>query len=142
MPPGGVISGAGHFRQPAVLLVEDDVLIRFFASDVLRDEGYHVLEAADAGEALALLATGIPLDLVLTDIRMPGTLNGVALTYAIKETRPLLPVVLISSHLPPDTPHAGDGFLPKPYGPDQLLEIVEEMIGPEWQTRRTHPEAS
>jgi len=49
---------------------------------------------------------------------------------------------LVSSHLPASTPHGGDGFLAKPYGVEQLLETVEKMIGPEWQSARTNPKAS
>jgi CheY-like chemotaxis protein len=137
-----VLPGIGDGRTPVILLVEDDVLVRFATAEMLRDEGYAVLEAVDAAEALSLLETGHPLDLVLSDVRMPGDMDGVALTYAMKTLRPNLPMVLVSSHLPPDTQHAGDGFLAKPYGLGQLIELVGNMVGVQCNSRRSSPSAS
>jgi CheY-like chemotaxis protein len=137
-----VLPGSGEGRTPVILLVEDDVLIRFATAEMLRDEGYAVLEAVDATEALALLETGHPLDLVLSDVRMPGDMDGVALTYAMKTLRPNLPMVLVSSHLPPDCQHAGDDFLAKPYGPSQLFELVQKLVGATCNSRRSNPSAS
>ncbi len=142
MTSAEIVSGPGEGHTPVILLVEDDVLVRFATAELLREEGYVVLEAVDASEALELLGSGHPLDLVLSDVRMPGEMDGVALTYAIKDLRPNLPVVLVSSHLPPDVRHGGDGFLPKPYQPAQLFEIVEDMMGEEWQNSRITPNAS
>ena len=137
-----VVPGTGDDHTPVILLVEDDVLVRFSTAEMLRDEGYVVLEAVDAFEALSFVASGHPLDLVVSDVRMPGELDGVALTYAIKEARPHLPIVLVSAHLPPNAKHGGDGFLSKPYRPARLFEIVEEMTGREWQSKRSNPSAS
>src|SRR6476661_2808230 len=99
LPPGDaeldkavVIPGPGESHNPVILLVEDDVLVRFTTADILREAGFDVLEAVDSSEALALLTTGHPLDLVLTDIRMPGHMDGVQLASVIKNTRPNLPV--------------------------------------------------
>jgi CheY-like chemotaxis protein len=69
-------------------------------------------------------------------------MDGVALTYAIKQLRPNLPVVLVSSHLEPETEHAGEAFLAKPYQPRDLFKVVERFVGAEWQTRRSNPSAS
>lgn len=134
MTSGEVVCGPGNDQSPIILLADDEVLVRFSTADLLRDEGYVVLEAADGSEALSLLTSGHPLDLVLSDIRMPGEPDGVALTSVIKAMRPSLPVVLVSSHLEPGTAHAADGFLAKPYQPAQLLETVKTMIGTEWQS--------
>ena len=137
-----VVSVPGLDDNAVILVVEDEVLVRFVTAEMLRDEGYVVLEAADASEALALMATGHPLDLVLTDIRMPGELDGVGLTREIKQARPHLPILIVTSHLPEDGDHAGDGFLAKPFEHQQLLERVGEMIGSEWKQRRSSPRAS
>ena len=142
MTSGEVLPGPGDGHAPVILLVEDDVLVRFTTAETLRDSGYHVLEAVDAGEALSLIGTGHPLDLVLSDVRMPGQMDGVALTYAIKEVRPNLPVVLVSSHLEPNTSHAGEAFLSKPYQVGELFKIVERFVGVEWQTKYSSPTAS
>lgn len=142
MASGEVVPGPGEGHAPVILLTEDDVLVRFTTAETLRMEGYVVLEAVDAEEALALIATGHPLDLVLSDVRMPGAMNGIALTYAVKEIRPNLPIVLISSHLEPNTAHAGEGFLSKPYQPDDLLALVKSFVGEQWQIQSSKPTAS
>jgi CheY-like chemotaxis protein len=136
-----VVSGPGESRKPVILLVEDDVLVRFTTADILREGGFDVLEAVDASEALALLTTGHPLDLVITDIRMPGRMDGVQLTAVIKNTRPNLPVALFSSHLErPD--HEADVFISKPYDPDRLVEVAKRLIGAEWRKNLAGPNAS
>lgn len=136
-----VVPGPGESHKPVILLVEDDVLVRFTTADILREAGFDVLEAVDSSEALALLTTGHPLDLVITDIRMPGRMDGVQLTSVIKNTRPNLPIALLSSHL--DRPeHEADVFIPKPYDPDALVEVVKRLIGAEWRSNLATPKAS
>lgn len=136
-----VVPGPGESRKPVVLLVEDDVLVRFTTADILREAGFDVLEAVDSSEALALLTTGHPLHLVITDIRMPGHMNGVQLTSVIKSTRPNLPVAILSSHLE-QYEHEADVFVAKPYDADQLVEVVKRLIGAEWRKNLTTPSAS
>ena len=142
MTSAEVLPGPGDGHIPIILLVEDDVLVRFTTAETLRDEGYTVLEAVDAPEALALIGTGHPLDLVLSDVRMPGEMDGATLSHAIKALRPNLPIALISSHLDPGMTHAGEAFLSKPYEPAELLELVAKLVGAEWQTKRSNPTAS
>jgi CheY-like chemotaxis protein len=136
-----VIPGPGESRKPVILLVEDDVLVRFTTADILREAGFDVLEAVDSSEALALLTTGHPLDLVITDIRMPGQMDGVQLASVLKATRPNLPVALLSSHLDRDH-HDADAFVAKPYNVDDLVEVVKRLIGAEWRTNLSSPNAS
>jgi CheY-like chemotaxis protein len=126
-------------RSAAILLVEDDVLVRFSTAEFLRDEGYQVLETADASEALSVLATGHSLALVLSDIRMPGSMDGVGLAARIKSHHPNLPVVLVSSHLPDGALITADRLLRKPYRPLALLELVQELTGSEWQINESTP---
>lgn len=142
MTSAEVVPGPGDDRSPVILIVEDDILVRFATAELLRTEGYTVLEAVSASEALQLLATGHPLDLVLSDIRMRGGMDGVSLTYAMKAVRPYLPIVLVSSHLSPDTTHAADAFLAKPYLPDKLFRLVAQMIATGWQVQSSGPAAS
>ena len=126
-----VLPGPGEAQKPVILLVEDDVLVRFTTAEIFRDAGCDVLEAVDASEALALLTTGHPLNLVVTDIRMPGHMDGVQLASVIKNNRPNLPVVLFSSHF--DHPsHEADEFVQKPASPEQLVEVAKRLIGAEW----------
>jgi CheY-like chemotaxis protein len=112
------VAETGTEHAPVILLVEDEVLIRLSTAEFLRGEGYVVLEASDAVEALVLFTSEHPLDLVVTDVRMPGELDGVKLTQILKEARPQLPVALASAHLALDVGHPGDRFLRKPYTPN------------------------
>jgi CheY-like chemotaxis protein len=136
-----VVPGPGESHKPVILLVEDDVLVRFTTADILREAGFDVLEAVDSSEALALLTTGHPLDLVITDIRMPGRMDGLQLASVIKSTRPNLPIALLSSHL--DHPrHDADIFVAKPYDPGELVGVVKRLIGAEWRIKLASPNVS
>jgi DNA-binding NtrC family response regulator len=89
--------GVSAARTPTVLIVEDEVLVRLMLSDYLQECGFKVLEAATADEALIILEKGsVQIDTVLTDVRMPGKLDGFGLARWIREHRPGLPVVLTS----------------------------------------------
>lgn len=138
----GVTADGRVDGRPLVLLVEDEILIRMAAADGLRDCGFAVLEAVDAAEALSLLESSAAVDLVITDVRMPGEMDGVALTREIKKDRPHLPVVIISGHLPPDEAHEADHFIRKPVTSEQLAQVAKELIDPLWQSRTSNSKAS
>src|ERR1700675_4204901 len=87
-------------RGGTILVVEDEVLVRMALAETLRDEGYSVLEAANADEALGVLASATPLDVVLTDVNMPGSLDGVALGRYARMTKPALKVIVVSGRVP------------------------------------------
>lgn len=125
-----------------ILIVEDDVVVRFTTAEMLREEGFEVLEAVNAAEALGLISTGFEIDLVLSDVRMPGEIDGVALTAKIKSMRPFLPVALVSTHLSPEVKHEADGFLAKPFRVFELLELVRSLVGTEWRSKRSSLAAS
>jgi DNA-binding NtrC family response regulator len=81
---------------PAILIVEDEFLARAMLSDHLQDCGFMVFEAANADEAINTIQTGVPVDLVLTDIRMPGSMNGFGLAKWISANKPEISVILAS----------------------------------------------
>lgn len=115
--------------QRVVLVVEDEILIRMALAEALRERGYTVVEAASGDEALALLASGVPCQLVVSDVRMPGQTDGLALLRQVKGDRPDLPVVLVSGHLSGTEAKEAAGFLPKPYATDEVLALVARLIG-------------
>ncbi len=136
-----MLPGPGAVGAPVIVLVEDEVLVRLSTAELLRDEGYVVLEAVNAREALALIETGHPIDLVISDIRMPGGMDGLELSFAVKTLRANLPVVLFSSHLPEAANHCGDAFVQKPYRPEDLFKLVSKIVGVEWPSQ-SNPTAS
>jgi CheY-like chemotaxis protein len=109
-------------------LVEDEVLVRMSLADQLRRAGYVVLEASSADEALDLLhCNGVCL--VLSDIRMPGRLNGIELAHAIRAQRPEIKIVLASGESFGAVNWADyDGFFPKPYDARRLIEHMQRLL--------------
>ena len=84
-------------RTPTILLVEDEVLIRMAASEYLQECGFKVLEASSAAEAIAMIqGSETPIDVVFSDIRMPGEMDGFGLAKWIREHRAGLSVLLTS----------------------------------------------
>lgn len=127
-------------RTPALLIVEDEVLIRLSVADYLRDCGFKVFEAADAREALDILATETAVDLVFSDVALPGTMDGFALAQRIRAERPGLPVMLASG----DSRKAAiardlcenEPFFAKPYDIDDVVRRIRGLI------RSRRPEAA
>jgi CheY-like chemotaxis protein len=74
--------------DPTILVVEDEILIRMWLADELREAGYRVIETISADEALAVLRGGTYVDLTLTDVQMPGSMDGHALAHAIRSEFP------------------------------------------------------
>ena len=85
-------------RGHSGLVVEDDLAVRATTHALLQDLGYRVLEAENARAALDIVATGQPIELVFTDVIMPGGMNGIELANAIIAQRPELPVLLTSGY--------------------------------------------
>ena len=82
--------------EHVVLVVEDEVLIRIAAADHLRHCGLKVVEAGSAAEAQELILSGLNVDLVFSDITMPGAIDGIGLTQWLHEHAPGVPVILTS----------------------------------------------
>jgi DNA-binding NtrC family response regulator len=120
-------------RVAAILVVDDDALLRLTLSDYLQDHGFKVLEATTGDEALAIMAApGFAVDLVFTDVMMPGVTDGIALAKWVVENQPAVPVIVTSGDAEKATAakDMGDGFqfLPKPYDLDQLAKQIRQTL--------------
>jgi CheY-like chemotaxis protein len=111
---------------PSVLLVEDEVLIRLSTAELMRDAGFRVFEAANGDEAWSFLQAGPPPDVVFTDVRMPGAIDGVELARRIALWMPHLPVLITSGHLLPDD---GVSFMRKPYATVEVIAFISASLG-------------
>ena len=111
-----------------VLVVEDEPLVRWMVADALRDAGYSVVEAITADEAL-LYARARPVDFVFTDVRMPGSMDGVQLAHMLKREFPRLPIVVTSGHLTRSELHPDIPLVSKPYGLYDIVALVTAAIG-------------
>jgi CheY-like chemotaxis protein len=112
-----------------VLVVDDEVFARLFAVQIFLDEGFTVLEAADAEEGLEVLEANDDVGLLFTDISMPGEMDGLDLIARVREERPELSFVATSGHgVPADQLlPLGARFLPKPYTAHALMTMIREM---------------
>jgi len=118
-----------HAVPDTILVVEDEVLVRLTIADQLRSAGFSVLEAANADEALDLLRDkDNAVRLLLSDIRMPGTLDGVELARVIRARHSEIKVVLTSAESFSGHWFDHDGFFPKPYDATRLIEHIKMLL--------------
>ncbi|WP_447952770.1 response regulator [Sphingopyxis chilensis] len=120
--------------RQTILVVEDEFLIRFMLADSLRELGYQVLEAGDGDEGFDILLSGQVVDLIVTDVRMPGAVDGMELTRRSKSLVPARPVIVCSADLFKSQSYPADEFLAKPYTFEALAALITRMIGDPWQT--------
>ena len=116
--------------RAVVLVVEDEPFVRMVAVDVLIEHGMIVLEAGCAEEALALIEAEDRVDLLFTDINMPGELDGLDLAAIAHRQRPDLKLIVTSggrNMQADDVPDHGV-FIPKPYDARVLTEVVEAKL--------------
>lgn len=121
----GQAAASGVSVITAVLVVEDESMIRLAACSVLEDAGFKVFEAADGEEGLVILRENPSIDLVFTDISMPR-MDGLTMLMQARELRPGLKALLTSglSQAPPD-----EAFIRKPYGTAAAKEMIVQMLG-------------
>ncbi len=127
------VAAAVPARSPAlqgahVLLVEDNAELAQVTVGLLQAHGARVQRAADADEALVLLGLPERVDLVLSDVVMPGSMDGVALARQLKRERPQLPVVLISGYGASDAAREEFTVLRKPCAQDELLSTLQAAL--------------
>jgi two-component system, response regulator PdtaR len=113
----------------AILVVEDEVLVRMTIADALRNAGYTVIEASTAQEALELLRQkDVDVRLIFSDVRMPGTMDGAALACTVQTEFPVIKIVLTSGNLTSLDWAKYDGFFPKPYDPAQIIKHITTLL--------------
>jgi CheY-like chemotaxis protein len=119
-------------RAPSILVVEDEVLIRLAVIDHLQDLGFKVLGVGNAAEAIEALEANLQIDLVFTDVKMPGVMDGLGLAQWVLARRPGLPVIVASGHIRrSDTGSGLDAavFYPKPYDVGEIAERILQLLG-------------
>jgi two-component system, response regulator PdtaR len=116
-----------------VLVVEDETLVRMFMADFLDEAGFKVFEAVNADEALTVLQARPDVQVVVTDIEMPGSMNGLALARTVQEHWPVIAVIVTSGRERPGPDDLSDkvAFLAKPYLPDTVINLTRQMATPQ-----------
>jgi two-component system, response regulator PdtaR len=116
---------------PVVLLVEDEPLVRMAAADDLQDAGFHVLEAANADVALAVLEScSSVVQVLFTDIDMPGSMNGLDLAESVQRRWPHISLLISSAYHRPQSGQLPDEgrFVPKPYCSEDVVQHIRELV--------------
>ncbi len=114
-----------------ILLVEDDEAVRDVATELLEDAGYAVLQAGDAHAAMRIIESRPGIDLVFSDVRMPGKVDGVGLARWVRRLHPELLMVLVSGYVEPESLLRAtevDAILQKPYTTGEVLRRLQALL--------------
>lgn len=127
-------------KRPNVLVVDDEVLVRMVVADMLQQQGFTVVEAGSADEALKILEAREDISAIVSDIRMPGQIDGMGLAAIVSTRWPKIATLLVSAYTAPMVGALPDGvsFMPKPVHESALVHRVDEMVrttGPDLQSQ-------
>jgi CheY-like chemotaxis protein len=117
-----------ELKIPAVLIVEDEPLVRLGAVQTIEDAGFEVIEAANADEAIEILEKRSDIRVVFTDVHMPGSMDGLKLAHAVRNRWPPINIIVTSGRswvTERDLPADGR-FFAKPYDTSQIIGTLRE----------------
>jgi CheY-like chemotaxis protein len=118
-------------KRASVLLVEDEPMISDLATEVLQEQGFEVAAVSNAGDALRRLISGAPVDVLFTDVNLPGGMDGGTLARRARELRPNLPVIYTSGRravIEQLDPVEGSMFVPKPYDLFRVGRLLDYLV--------------
>ena len=121
--------GPPEQRRPVVLIVEDEMLLRINAAEMIEAAGFEVIEAGNADQAIKVLEARSDITVIFTDIQMPGSMDGLKLARAVRGRWPPIKIIATSGRLnvgETDLPEGGR-FLPKPYSHAQVARMLQEL---------------
>lgn len=116
--------------KAVVLIVEDSAIIRMGAMDLVLSAGYEALEAGNADEAIRILESRDDVDLVFTDVQMPGTMDGIKLSHYIRDRWPPLKLIVASGAaiLEESSLPFGSQFFSKPYDDHTITDAMAHLL--------------
>ena len=117
-------------RPYAVLVVEDDAILRLHALDLVEEAGFTAIEAKNADEAIAILEKRSDISLLFTDVNMPGSMDGVKLAHAVRNRWPPIKIVVVSGQMQLDTNDLPSQarFFGKPFEAEKMIAELKELI--------------
>lgn len=118
-------------KVPKVLIVEDEMMLRMRAVDIVEDAGFSPVQAINADQALSILESRSDISLLFTDIQMPGSMDGLKLAHAVHDRWPGIKIILVSGQVnPSDTERPAESrFFGKPLSNDQMIAELQAMVG-------------
>jgi len=116
--------------RTVVLIVEDEPLVSMALADELETAGYEVLEAANADQAVRLLESRTDIAIIVTDVDMPGSMDGLMLAAAVANRWPPIRIIVVSGHRNVEITDIPDGsvFFSKPYQGDEIMGSIRQML--------------
>lgn len=121
---------------PIVLVVDDEPLLRMMAVDLVEEAGFQAVEASDADAALAIFEARTDIAVLFTDIRMPGSIDGLELARRVATRWPSTGIILTSGHCrESDLEHIPGSFFAKPYDAPRVAYRLSELVEPPSQQR-------
>lgn len=116
--------------RAVVLVVDDIALIRMGAVDLVQSAGYEALEAQDADEAIHILESRDDIDLVFTDVQMPGTMDGIKLAHFIRNRWPPVQLIVASGRdiLEESSLPTGSQYFSKPYNDHAITDAMARLL--------------
>ena len=114
-----------------VLVVEDEMVLRMRAVDIVEDAGFAAVEAVNADEAISILEARSDISLLFTDIQMPGSMDGLKLAHAVHDRWPAIKIILVSGQVNPSEAErpTDSRFFGKPLGVEEMTAQLQVMIG-------------
>jgi two-component sensor histidine kinase/DNA-binding response OmpR family regulator len=118
-------------KVPKVLIVEDEMMLRMRAVDIVEDAGFFPVQAVNADQALSILESRSDISLLFTDIQMPGSMDGLKLAHAVHDRWPAIKIILVSGQMNPSDAErpAESRFFGKPLSDDQMIGELQAMVG-------------
>ena len=114
--------------RPLVMVVEDEVLIRMAVAAALRNIGLNALEARDADEAMTVIHAGIIPDVLFTDVRMPGSMDGLKLAALLESMFPDMHVIISSAYIGRTDLKMAVNFIAKPLDPAIIARTIRKLL--------------
>ncbi|HYF53662.1 MAG TPA: response regulator [Salinarimonas sp.] len=117
-------------RSLTILAVEDNILLRTAVVSEFEDVGFRVIEAGEGRDAFRALEEHAEIDVLFTDIRLPGEVDGWEIARRFRELHPDRPIIYASAYAPGAERRVSDSlFFPKPYRPSQIIRAIERLAG-------------
>jgi CheY-like chemotaxis protein len=122
----------GASKRPVVLIVEDETLVRLNAVEMIETDGFEVIEATSADDAILILEQRNDIRLIFTDIDMPGSMDGLKLAHFVKGRWPPIKIIATSGHAKITESELPEGsrFLAKPYAAATITRAIHQLIRP------------
>lgn len=119
-----------EFKKPVVLVVEDDPLQRMIAGDLVEDAGLTPVFAQNADEAIVVLESRDDIRIVLTDVDMPGSMDGLRLAGVVRNRWPPIQLVVVSGHMLLEHAELPERsrFFNKPYASDKMISALRSLV--------------